>query len=84
MPIWKDLGLRAIPCSLAVILMLVLAGTFLFSPASEELSQSGILLRDQNPFQDTLLLAEDEPENPNMVLLFSSLDETSGLRRYFP
>lgn len=80
MPLWKAWGLRAIPCSLAVILVIILAGTFLFSPENGELSQSGILLRDQNPFQDSLLLAEDEPENPSMVLLFSSLDESS-LRR---
>jgi predicted anti-sigma-YlaC factor YlaD len=80
MPLWKAWGLRAIPCSLAVILVIVLVGTFLFSPQNGEISQSGILLRDQNPFQDTPLLAEDEPENPSIVLLFSSLDESS-LRR---
>jgi predicted anti-sigma-YlaC factor YlaD len=84
MPLWKDWGLRAIPCSLAVILVIILAGTFLISPQNGEISQSGILLRDQNPFQDTLLLAEDEPENPNMLLLFSSLDESGSPRRYFP
>jgi hypothetical protein len=82
--LWKQWGLRAIPCSLAVIVFFVLAATFLFSPQTEELSRAGILLRDQNPFQDTLLLAEDAPENPNMLLLFSSLDENGSPRRKFP
>jgi len=82
--LWKKWGLRAIPCSLSVIVFVVLAATFLFSPPTEELSQAGILLRDQNPFQDTLLLAEDIPDNPNMVLLFSSLDEDGSQRKQSP
>jgi hypothetical protein len=82
--VWKHWGLRAIPCSLAVIVFVVLAATFLITPQPEELSQAGMLLRDQNPFQDTLLLAEDMPGNPNMVLLFSSLDENGTPRRKSP
>ncbi len=83
MPLWKQWGLRAIPLSLAGLLMLVLAATFLSNPQSEQLSDSGILLRNQNPFADTLLLADDEVENPNMVLIFSALDN-SNVRRQFP
>ncbi len=83
MLLWKQWGLRAIPISLTVILILVLAGTFLSNPPSEQLSDSGILLRNQNPFADTLLLADDEVENPNMVLIFSALDN-SNVRRQFP
>ena len=79
--VWKQWGLRAIPCSLAVIVFFALAATLLISPQPEELSQAGMLLRDQNPFQDTLLLAEDTPGNPNMVLLFSSLDENGTQRK---
>ncbi len=82
--LWKQWGLRAIPCSLAVIVFFVLAATFLISPQTEELSQAGILLRDQNPFQDTLLLADDVSGNPNMILLFSSLDENDSQRRQSP
>ena len=82
--VWKQWGLRAIPCSLAVIVFFTLAATFLISPQPEELSQAGMLLRDQNPFQDTLLLAEDVPDNPGMVLLFTSLDENGSLRRQSP
>jgi hypothetical protein len=81
---WKQWGLRAIPCSLAVIVFIVLAATFLFSPQTEELSQAGMLLRDQNPFQDTLLLAEDTAGNPNMALLFASLDENGAQRKQSP
>ncbi len=72
------------PCSLAVIVFVVLAATFLISPEPAELSQSGMLLRDQNPFQDSLLPAEDVQGNPNMALLFSSLDEDGSLRRQSP
>ncbi len=82
--LWKQLGLRAMPCSLAVIVFVVLAATFLISPEPAELSQSGMLLRDQNPFQDSLLPAEDVQGNPNMALLFSSLDEDGSLRRQSP
>jgi len=82
--VWKQWGLRAIPCSLAVILFFALAATFMFSPQTEELSQAGILLRDQDPFQDTLLLAEEAPDNPNMVLLFASLDENGTQRKQSP
>jgi hypothetical protein len=82
--VWKHWGLRAIPCSLAVIVFFVLAATFLFSPQTEELSRAGMLLRDQNPFQDTLLLSEEASENPSMALLFASLDESSSQRRPSP
>jgi predicted anti-sigma-YlaC factor YlaD len=82
--VWKQLGLRAIPCALAVIVVVILAANLIFAPQPIELSQSGILLRNQNPFEETPLLAEDEVENPNMVLIFSSVDESGSLRRYYP
>ena len=82
--VWKQWGLRAIPCSLAVLVFFALTAAFLISPQTEELSQAGMLLRDQNPFQDTLLLADDLPGNPNMVLLFTSLDENGSSRRQSP
>jgi hypothetical protein len=81
---WKRWSLRAIPAALGVILVVLLAAALAFSPQPEELSQSGILLRNQNPFEESPLLSEEDLENPNMVLIFSALDERNSLRRYFP
>ena len=83
-PLWKQWGIRTIPLSLAIIFFALIV-TALLPPADHELSQSGILLRNQNPFQETMpLLGEEEVENPNMILLFTSLDEKNGTRRYYP
>ncbi len=82
--IWKQWSLRAIPAALGVILVVLLAAALVFSPQPEELSQSGILLRNQNPFEESPILSEGSLENPNMVLIFSALDESNSLRRYFP
>jgi len=84
-PLWKQWGIRAIPLSLFIILLLAASIVFFLPPQNEELSPSGILLRNQNPFQDTMpLLAEDEVENKNMMLIFTSLEEKNGIRRYLP
>lgn len=83
-PMWKQWGIRAIPLSLAVILFALILIN-LMPPPNQELSQSGILLRDQNPFQETIpLLGKEEMDNPNMVLLFTSFEDKNGSRRYFP
>ena len=81
---WKQWSLRAIPAALGIILVVLLAAALAFSPQPEELSQSGILLRNQNPFEESPLLSEGDVENPNMVLIFSALDERNSLRRYWP
>ena len=83
--IWKQFGLRAIPLALVFIVFLAATAFFLFPEKETELSQSGILLRNQNPFQDTLpALAAKEGENPNMMLIFTAMDDKSSYRRYFP
>jgi anti-sigma factor RsiW len=80
-PLWKQWGIRTIPLSLAIIFFALIV-TALLPPTDNELSQSGILLRDQNPFQESIpLLGEEEVDNPNMTLLFTSLEEKNGTRR---
>jgi len=84
-PIWKKWGMRAIPVSLLMIIIFALA-VFLIQPQPDmELSQSAILLQNQNPFEDTLpLLEADKSDNPNMMLIFTAVDDKSYQRRYFP
>ena len=84
-PLWKLWGIRTLPVSLLLIAALTVTALFFLPAPQEELSQSGILLRNQNPFEESLpLLAEEGVENPNMVLIFTSLSETSSSRRYIP
>lgn len=81
--VWKHWGLRAIPLALVLILCFAAATLFFLPDPYEELSQSGILLRDQNPFAGSIpLLEEEQTDNPNMVLIFSSLEENDEVRRY--
>lgn len=84
-PLWKHWAIKAIPLSLFIILMLAASIVFFLPPQNEELSQSGILLRNQNPFQGTIpLLEENELENKNMMLIFTAIEENNGTRRYLP
>ena len=74
--LWPRWGLRAIP----VVLMIGIlwgAAVLVFAPhPALELSQTGVLLlENRNPFQDTQLILEEElPEEQNMMLIFSSLE----------
>jgi anti-sigma factor RsiW len=70
-PLWKQWGIRTIPLSLAVIFFALIV-TALLPPSDRELSQSGSIP----------LLGEEEVDNPNMILLFTSLEETNETRRY--
>ena len=79
--LWKNWGLRAIPLSLLIIILIVSASLLIFPPPNEELSDSGILLRDPNPFQESLPLLQEEIENPNMMLIFTAMEEKNGVRR---
>lgn len=84
-PLWKLWGIRTLPVSLLLIAALTVTALFFLPAQQEELSQSGILLRNQNPFEESLpLLAEEGIENPNMMMIFTSLSETSSSRRYIP
>jgi len=84
----KQFGLRAIPLSVFVVALFA-AAVFLFVPSQKEeldLSQTGVfLLQDSNPLGETLtLLSEEGDVNKHIMLIFSSLDETNNIRRYFP
>lgn len=84
----KQFGLRAIPLSILVVILFT-AAVFLFVPASVEeldLSQTGVfLLENLNPLEETQsFLSEEEDVNKHLMLIFSSLDETDTIRRYFP
>ncbi|MBN2245112.1 MAG: zf-HC2 domain-containing protein [Candidatus Aminicenantes bacterium] len=84
-PLWKKWGMRAIPISLVVIIILAVAAFFILPQPNVELSQSAFLLQNQNPFKDSLpLLEADKSDNPNMMLIFTAMDDKSYQRRYFP
>lgn len=84
--LWKRWCLRAIPVSL--LLVAVAAGTVaLFIPRNgEEMSPSeALLLRNLNPLQETRTILEQEGvENKSMMLIFTSMEEKNGQRRYVP
>lgn len=84
----KQFGLRAIPLSILVVVLFT-AAVFLFVPSPMEkldLSQTGdFLLENLNPLEETQsFLSEEEDVNKHLLLIFSSLDETDTIRRYFP
>jgi predicted anti-sigma-YlaC factor YlaD len=84
---WKRWGLITLSLSMLFIGLLV-GGIFLSNPPAaeiQELSRSEtLLLRELNPFQETRTLFEAaNAEQKNMMLIFSSLEETD-IRRYFP
>ena len=84
--LWKQWGIRAIPISLLVVVLLA-ATIVLFLPhKNEELSQSEVLLlRNLNPLQETRTLFEEEKvENKNMMLIFTAMEEKNDIRRYLP
>jgi predicted anti-sigma-YlaC factor YlaD len=84
--VWNRWGIRAIPLSLLFIVAIATLITSLFIPQQEELSQSGILLiHNQNPFEETRsILEEEEAEDSGMLLIFASIDERNPSRRQFP
>ena len=83
---WKQWGIRAIPVSLLIVV--VLAGSLtLFSPKQEEeLSSSGaFLLQNRNPLQETgSILEEERMEDKNMMLIFASMEEQKAIEREIP
>lgn len=84
--LWKQWGMRAIPLSLLLIVLLSAVLVFSFLHRKEELSQSGILLfQNSNPILETKPLLEAEKiEDRNMMIIFTSLGEKNDSRRYSP
>lgn len=81
--LWKQWGMKTIPLSLLMIILLTIVLIFSFQRKNEELSQSGILLfQNANPIQEAkIFLEEGGIENKNMMVIFSSLEEKNGVRR---
>lgn len=84
--VWKRWSLRAIPLSMLAVAAFSLATLFLLPQKKEELSPSEILLlRNQNPLQDTqALLDEGRVEDKNMRLIFMAMEEKNSQRRDWP
>ena len=84
--LWKQGGMKAIPLSLILIILLTTALVFSFLHRNEELSQSGMLLfQNSNPIQETKALLEAEKiEDRNMMIIFTSLEGKNDSRRDSP
>jgi len=84
--LWKSWSVRAIPLSLLIVVLLAAIVIFFLPQQKEELSQSeALLLRNLNPFLETRTLLEEEGvEDKNMMLIFTTMEEKNGLRRYYP
>ncbi|MFC2157767.1 zf-HC2 domain-containing protein [Acidobacteriota bacterium] len=87
---WKPWIVNTVS-AFAFILVLCAAGLTFFSQGQtvlgqEEMSDAGVLLlQDQNPFQETRSMFEEEnAETRSLMLLFTSLERPNGVRRYFP
>jgi len=86
--VWKKFSLNAIPLSLLMVAVLA-ATVLLFIPSAGteiDLSQTGyFLLQNENPLVETQpFLSEQQGIDNHLLLIFSSLDETEGIRRFFP
>jgi hypothetical protein len=84
--LWKQWGMKAIPLSLVLIVLLTTVLIFSFLHRSEELSQSGMLLfQNSNPIQETKALLEAEKtEDRSMMIIFTSLEGKNDSKRYSP
>lgn len=82
LPIGKQLGLRAIPLALLIFAVLASASLFFLPEQPDQLSQSAALLRNENLLEESLSLAAGGSDNPNIQLIFNSLDLNS--QRRFP
>lgn len=81
--LWTRMGLRAIPVVLMIGILWGAAVLVLTPHPALELSQTGVLLlENRNPFQDTQLILEEEtPEEQNMMLIFSSMENHDTIWR---
>jgi anti-sigma factor RsiW len=84
-PAVRKLGLKLVPAYLAVIVVLGAALAFLRPQPAPELSQAEILLRGDDPLNETTnILDEKRAEDKNMMILFASLDRPSSARSRMP
>jgi len=81
--LWKRWSIRAIPISVVIVLLLTAAFLIFLPEKKVQLSQTeALLLRELNPLQEAnTLLEEENIENKNMMLIFTSLEEENPERR---
>jgi hypothetical protein len=86
LPLWQKWSLKVIPATLVLIFVLAAAMIFVLPRRQEELSQSEILLlQDENPLLEAKnLLEQKKLEDKSMMLIFTALEEKESSRRYFP
>jgi len=84
-PFLRRIGLKLVPAYLAAIIVLGAALAFFGPGAGGELSQAEILLRGEDPLNETTnILDENRAEDKNMMILFASLDRQSSPGRQRP
>jgi len=84
-PALRKIGFKLVPAYLAVVIVLGAALAFLRPGAGAELSQAEILLRGEDPLNETTnILDETHAEDKNMMILFASLDRQSSPGRQMP
>lgn len=80
---WQRWATKALAFSLTAFI-LIGAGFLVFrAPEPREMSQvEALLLRDENPLTETTSILEAKgPDNGNMMLIFSSMEEKDSARR---
>lgn len=84
--LWRRWALQAVPLALLIGILWGTAMLVLVPHPALELSQTGVLLlEDENPFQDTrLILEKGTPEEQNMMLIFSSMENQDQSWRNVP
>jgi len=84
--LWKQWTIKAIPVSFLIAVLIAVTTIFLLPSREVELSQSEeLFFRDLSPIQETITALEgEEIENKNMMLIFASIEEQNGIRRYLP
>jgi anti-sigma factor RsiW len=80
---WQSWATKALAFSLTALILLGAAFFVFRAPEPQELSQVEVLLlRDENPLIEAKsVLDEKIPENKNMMLIFTSMEEKDSSRR---
>ena len=80
---WQRWATKALAFSLSALILLGAAFIAFRAPEPQELSQlESLLLQDENPLTETSSILEAKGlENRNMMLIFSSMEETDSARR---
>ena len=82
--LWERWCLRAIPVFMTLVVFA--AALFVMTPQAAEMTPSeALLLQNTNPLAESRALFEEQrPEARNMMLIFASSEDNSGIRRQWP